>query len=226
MLYWSGGKDCAMALHRIATAESYRDYRVTRLLTTMTRGYDRISGHGVRRELLERQAGCLGIDLDLAYIPQEATMEQYEAVMDKALLRQRRNGVRVAAAGDIFVEKRRMGSFRRSGLQGCFPLQRRDPRQHARDFLRLGFQAYIVCVDSSVLPRSFVGRRIDDALLAELPPGVDPCGENGEFHTFAVDGPIFREPVNCEIGRIVRRKWFYFCDVATENQAGDATIRR
>jgi uncharacterized protein (TIGR00290 family) len=217
VLYWSGGKDCAMALQRIATSESYRDCRVTRLLTTMTRGYDRVSGHGVRRELLERQAECLGIDLDLAYIPQQATMDEYEAVMEDALRRHRAGGGAVAASGDIFVEKRRIGTFKKAGLRSCFPLYRRNPLRHTRELLRLGFQAYIVCVDSTVLAKSFVGRQIDEALLAELPPGVDPCGENGEFHTFVFDGPIFRRRVRCRLGRVVHREWFYFCDVLPED---------
>src|SRR5262245_26018012 len=205
VLYWSGGKDSAMAFHEVRTHERYSGYRVASLLTTLTEGFDRISGHGVRRSLLERQAACLGLDLHKTYIPQAATMEDYDAVIEEALLKYRREGTDVAVTGDICVEKRRMATFKKVGMHGCFPLMFSHRRQHVMKLIELGFKAYVVCVDSAVLDSSFVGRAIDQELVEQLPLRADPCGENGEFHTFVYDGPIFREPVKCKLGDIVFR---------------------
>jgi uncharacterized protein (TIGR00290 family) len=217
VLYWSAGKDSIMALREIEMQQRYKGYQVTRLLTTLTEGYDRISGHGVRRALLERQAACLGLDLHKTFIPKKSTMEEYEAVMEEALLKNKNEGVNVAATGDIFVEKRRMATLKRLGIKGCFPLIQKNTRDHVKTFIELGFKAYVVCVDSTVLDKSFVGRLVNSDFLAQLPVSIDPCGENGEFHTFVFDGPIFRAPVNCKLGDVVLREGFYFCDVVTDD---------
>ncbi len=213
VLYWSGGKDSAMAFHEIATHERYRDYEITSLLTTLTSGYDRITGHGVRRALLEMQAACLGLDVVLTYIPKKATMAQYEDVMEDALLKFMESGTKVAASGDVFVEKMRMATFKKVGMKGCFPLMMKSTRDHTLNLIDLGFRAYVICVDSNVLDESFVGRILDREFLEDLPFGVDPCGENGEYHTFVFDGPIFKKKVECRLGRIVFREGFYFRDV-------------
>jgi uncharacterized protein (TIGR00290 family) len=213
VLYWSGGKDCTMALHDLRHESAYDGLRVSCLLTTLTEGYDRVSGHGIRRALVERQAASLGLELHKTYIPQQASMDQYESVMEEALRFHRDAGARVAASGDVFVEKQRVSIFRRMGMRGCFPLWRRTTREQVEAFLALGFRALVVCVDSAVLDRSFVGRVLDREFLSALPPGVDPCGEHGEYHTFVFDGPMFREPVGYTLGEVVLRESLFFCDV-------------
>lgn len=217
VVYWSGGKDSAMAVYELLTDPRYRSYHVSTLLTTLTAAYDRITGHGVRRSLLERQAACLGVDLHKTFIPAGASMEDYDAVMDEALRGHKNNGAGVVATGDIFVEKRRIATFNRLRIRGCFPLLQRDPKAHARRFIDLGFKAYVVCVDARILDQSFVGQPLDGAFLDRLPSGVDPCGENGEFHSFVFDGPIFKERVRCRLGESVLRESFHFCDVVPED---------
>jgi len=218
VLYWSGGKDCAMALHDLRSSGRYTNgYRVSGLLTTLTEGYDRISGHGVRNSILDQQADCLRMKVRKTYISRTASMEEYEGVVEKALTQEREQGVRVAATGDIFIEKRRMSTLKGLGLLGCFPLQKRDAMDHMRKLLELGFKAYVVCVDSKVLDQSFAGRLVDPDFMNRLPPGVDPCGENGEYHTFTFDGPIFAEPVRCRVGEIVFREGYYFSDILPDN---------
>lgn len=217
LMYWSGGKDSVMALYEAKTNRRYRDHRVTSLLTTLTEGYDRISGHGVRRLLLEHQAECLGLGLLKTYIPKGAAMSQYEAVIEDALTQQKTQGTTLAATGDIFIEKRRMATFKKTGMKGCFPLMRKNSYEHISKIIDLGFKVYVVCVDGAVLDQSYVGRMIDREFLNDLPSGVDLCGENGEFHTFVVDGPMFKKPVKCKLGEVVFRESFYFCDLLPDN---------
>lgn len=210
---WSGGKDSAMAFHAL---QSTPEYRVTALLTTVTEGYDRISMHGVRRALLERQAESIGLPLHAVLIPPQCTNATYEARMKEALLEHLALGVRQVAFGDIFLEDLRVYRERnlaQVGMTAIFPIWKRDTRELARDFVRLGFRAIAVCVDPRVLDPSFAGRVLDESFFADLPPGVDPCGENGEFHTFVFDGPIFRKPVYCLLGEKVTRDGFCFCDL-------------
>jgi uncharacterized protein (TIGR00290 family) len=218
MFYWSGGKDSAMAFYELKTHPRYSGYRIVRLLTTLTEGYDRISGHGVRRSLLEYQASCLGLDLMKTYISRNATMEEYEYVIEEALLKHKKAGTTIAATGDIFVEKRRMATFKKMGMKGCFPLMLEDPHKYMRRFIKLGFKAYVVCVDSTILDASFVGRVLDEDFLNQLPVHVDPCGENGEYHTFVFDGPIFKERIACRLGEVILRESFYFCDILIDNE--------
>jgi diphthamide synthase (EF-2-diphthine--ammonia ligase) len=125
----------------------------------------------------------------------------------------RSQGVRVAASGDIFVEKQRVATFKKMGFMGCFPLWERTTHEQIRAVLAAGIKAYVVCVDSAVLDTSFVGRVLDADFLSQLPPFVDPCGEHGEFHTFVYDGPMFREPIKCRFGEVVLRESLYFCDL-------------
>ncbi len=210
---WSGGKDSAMALHAL---QSERDYRVTALLTTIAEEYDRISMHGVRRMLLERQAASIGLPLHAILIPPHCMNATYEARMKEVLSKHVARGVRHVAFGDIFLEDLRAYRERNLAqlkLEALFPIWKRDTRQLARDFVRLGFRAVAVCVDPRVLPASFAGRMLDESFFADLPPGVDPCGENGEFHTFVFDGPNFRERVQLQIGDKVTRDGFCFCDL-------------
>src|SRR5450759_4054481 len=213
---WSGGKDSAMALHVLQSAHGYR---VTALLTTVTEEYDRISMHGVRRELLERQAESLGLPLHAVLIPPHCINATYEARMKEALGEQLAQGVQRVAFGDIFLEDLRAYRERnlaQLGMAALFPIWKRDTRVRARECLRLGFRAIAVCVDPRVLDPSFAGRMLDESFFTDLPPGVDPCGENGEFHTFVFDGPVFRTPVRFAAGEKVLRDGFCFCDLLPE----------
>lgn len=217
---WSGGKDSALALHEINTNQRYSRYIVTKLLTTVTEGYDRISGHGVRNVLLARQAASIGVNVQEAYIHQKSTMDEYESVMEEAYLNCRSAGSTTIAFGDIFLkklQKRRLESLDKIQMAGLFPLWQRGSRQIAKDTIALGFKAYVVCVDARLLDKSFVGRCVDEDFLRQLPVGIDPCGENGEFHTFVWDGPLFREQVRCKLGDIVLRGSNFYCDVLPDD---------
>ncbi len=213
---WSGGKDSAMAFHAL---KANQDRRVTALLTTITEEYDRISMHGVRRVLLERQAASIGLPLEPVLIPPQCVNTVYEQRMAKALARHFSNGVRKVAFGDIFLEDLRAYRERNLaliGMEGIFPIWMRDTRALAREFLQLGFRAITVCVNPQALDPSFAGRELDADFFADLPPGVDPCGENGEFHTFVFDGPVFAAPIRFRVGEKVMRDGFCFCDLLPE----------
>ncbi|HKH44882.1 MAG TPA: ATP-binding protein [Thermoanaerobaculia bacterium] len=213
LLSWSGGKDSSLALHALRQTPGLE---VAGLLTTVTEDYDRISMHGVRRTLLERQAAEAGLPLHVVLIPRECTNEIYEERMTAVLTGIRDAGIRRVAFGDLFLEDIR--AYRESrlagfGMEAIFPVWGRDTAELARDFLRLGFAAVLVCVDTETLAPAFAGRAFDEDLLRDLPPGVDPCGENGEFHTFVHAGPIFRAPVPIRVGGVEDRGRFHYCDL-------------
>ena len=214
IMSWSGGKDSSMALYY---ARKREDLKVIALLTTVTEGYDRISMHGVRRILLEQQADSIGIPVEKVYITQKASNEEWEAKMREILLRYKNQGITSVVIGDIFLEdlrKYREEKLSEVDLTGIFPVWKRDTAELARTFIDLGFKAILTCVDSQILPKEFAGRLFDHQLLADLPKNVDPCGENGEFHSFVFDGPIFRDPISCQKGDIVLRdQRYYFCDL-------------
>jgi len=201
-------------------------YEVIALLTTVTEDYDRVSMHGVRRALLECQARSLGLPLELVFIPKSATNENYERAMGETLTRAQRQGVSSVAVGDISLEdlrKYREKNLARIGMKAVFPIWRRDTSEMARTFVRLGFKAVVTCVDTQALDARFAGREFDARFLADLPAGVDPCAENGEFHTFAYDGPIFHEPIACQKGETVLRDGrFCFCDLLASRSAINA----
>lgn len=202
-----------MALHSILQQKSHR---VISLLTTITDEYDRISMHGVQRLLLERQAESIGFPLHKVFLPPQCTNVIYETRMEQALGVHLVRGVRHVGFGDIFLEDLRAyreQNLARMGMSAVFPIWKRDTRDLASSFLELGFRAVAVCVDLRILDASFAGRFLDAAFFRDLPPGADPCGENGEFHTFVFDGPIFKEPVRFSIGEKVVRDSFCFCDL-------------
>jgi uncharacterized protein (TIGR00290 family) len=210
---WSGGKDSALTLWTLRRQGRKPDA----LITTVTEGFDRISMHGVRRELLARQADALAIPLVEVVIPPACVNEIYEARMAHAFALPPLRDVEEVAFGDLFLEDVRAYREQRlaaDGKRGRFPLWGRDTTKLAREFIAAGFKAKIVCLDPQVLDPSLAGRAYDERLLAELPPEVDPCGENGEFHTFVHAGPIFTEPIACETGEVVERDGFVFCDLA------------
>jgi uncharacterized protein (TIGR00290 family) len=211
-LSWSGGKDSALVLWTLRRQRLEPEA----LITTVTESYERISMHGVRRELLARQAEVLGIPLVEVLIPPGCVNEVYEARMAEAFAASPLAGVEAVAFGDLFLEDVRAyreGRLVAAGKRGLFPLWGHDTAALAREFVDAGFEATLVCVDPRALDSSFAGRRYDERLLAELPPGIDPCGENGEFHTFVSAGPIFAAPIACERGEIVERDGFVFCDL-------------
>jgi uncharacterized protein (TIGR00290 family) len=191
------------------------------LITTVTESYERISMHGVRRELLVRQAEALRLPLVEVVIPRECVNDVYEAQMAEAFAAPPLSSVEAVAFGDLFLEDVRAYREERlaaGGKRGLFPLWGRDTTALAREFLDAGFEATLVCLDPRALGASFAGRRYEERLLEELPPGVDPCGENGEFHTFVTAGPIFAEPIACETGEIVERDGFVFCDLLSRRR--------
>jgi uncharacterized protein (TIGR00290 family) len=213
---WSGGKDSAMALH---TLLQQKEFRVTGLLTTVTEGFERISMHGVRRELLKRQADSIGLPLHEVRIAPQCVNLIYEQRMEEALLVHYEQGVRKVAFGDIFLEDLRAyreKNLSRIGMTALFPLWKRDTRELIWMFHEERFRSIAVCVDSKVLDPSFAGRELDESFFRDLPPHADPCGENGEFHTFVFDGPIFQTPVRVRTGEVVTRDSFVFCDLLPE----------
>lgn len=211
-LSWSGGKDSALALQAVRGQGMEPDA----LITTITDGYERISMHGVRRELLALQATLLGVPVVEVVIPPGCMNEVYEARMAQAFASELLSGVDAVAFGDLFLEdvrayrEERLASAHKRGL---FPLWGRNTTELAREFIAAGFQAVIACLDPRALDPAFAGRAYDQSLLDELPASVDPCGENGEFHTFVHAGPIFARTIGCETGEIVERDGFVFCDL-------------
>ncbi len=215
VLAWSGGKDSAMALHALLRSGRYE---VVSLLTTVSKQYERISHHGVRVELLEQQAAALNMRLHKLYLhPANCSIEDYEAVMEKAMLQYKQNDVLTVAFGDIFLEdlrEYRQRNLAKVGMKGIFPIWGRDTTELVHTFIALGFKACLTCVDGRKLGEAFAGRPINADLIRDLPDGVDPCGENGEFHSFVCDGPIFSRPVLHTTGEVVLRdNGFYYCDL-------------
>jgi len=211
---WSGGKDSALSLYML---QKLHNYEIAALLTSVTEGYDRISMHGVRRVLLGQQAQSMELPLEILYITRNSSNEEYEARMKDKLLLYKSQGVSSVVFGDIFLEdlrKYRENNLEQVGMKGIFPIWKRDTTELAHTFIDLDFKAVITCVDSQSLDGKFAGRYFDNRFLSELPAKVDPCGENGEFHSFVYDGPIFSERIRFRRGKVVLRdNRFYFCDL-------------
>ena len=211
---WSGGKDSALAFYE---AEKSGNYDIFTLLTTVTKDYDRISMHGVRVELLQRQAASIGINLIKVFISRKSSNQEYESRLRGALEECKQKNTFRVAFGDIFLEdlrKYRVDKLREVELEAIFPLWKISTKELASRFINLGFKAVISCVDSKVLGKEFVGKDFDKEFLSKLPDSVDPCGENGEFHSFVYDGPVFKEKIPHKLGEIVLRdERFYFCDL-------------
>ncbi|MBD0258499.1 MAG: diphthine--ammonia ligase [Cytophagales bacterium] len=204
---WSGGKDSTLALYHLLQDDAYN---TVQLLTTASETLRRVSMHGVRMELVERQAQALGLPLHWLRLPEQVPMPVYERMMEDMLTAFRAQQYDYSVFGDIFLED--LKAFReknlaRIGMQGVFPLWKRDSRQLVEEFIELGFKAVVVCVNAKYLDASFAGRPLDYDFLRDLPPGVDPCGENGEYHSFVYDGPLFREPVRFALGEKVFRTY-------------------
>lgn len=212
---WSGGKDSTLALYKVLREKQF-DIRY--LLTTLNEEADRISMHGVRSELLAAQAESLGIPAKKVHLPASSDMQAYESAMSTAIEELKSEGISDCIFGDIFLEDLRTyreEKLREVSISAHFPLWKRNTSELVHEFIDLGFKTIVVCVDASKLDESFVGRIIDHQFLKDLPNDVDPCGENGEFHTFVFDGPIFKHPIPFEIGEKVLKSY------TSQNQAGD-----
>jgi uncharacterized protein (TIGR00290 family) len=223
ILSWSGGKDCALACYLI---QDSGDYEIVALLTTITEDYDRVSMHGVRRNLIEQQAESLGLSLETVFIPAESTNKEYELRVGEVLSGYKEHNVTAVAFGDVFLEdvrRYREENLARAGMEAVFPLWGRETAELIGEFMDMGFEAIITCVDSRMLGPLFLGKRLDRDLLSRLPSGVDIGGENGEFHSFVFDGPIFTQKINVSVGEVVLRDSFYFCDLLPEEETNSVS---
>lgn len=228
---WSSGKDSALALYKTLKE---KQFEITSLLTSINQEFQRISMHGVHVSLLEKQAESLGFPLVKMEIPKEPTMEEYRESMTKTMNKFKDQGVTHSIFGDIFLEdlrKYREDQLQSIGMEGVFPLWKINTTELIHEFLDLGFKTIVTCVNETYLDKSFAGRIIDENFIKDLPENVDPCGENGEFHTFTFDGPIFKTPIDFEIGEIVKKTYpkpksdendeegeyvFWFCDLISK----------
>ena len=216
---WSSGKDSALALHEVRRSG---DVEVSRLLVTMNASADRVAMHAVRRTLLEAQAAALGLPLHLVQLPWPCPNSEYERLMTSAVEAARADGATAIVFGDLFL--RDIRAYREQQLDGTgltplFPLWERPTDELANRMIDVGIDAVVTCVDPKPLDPSFAGRSFDASFLADLPSAVDPCGENGEFHTFVRDAPGFSGPIAAEVGEVVERDGFVFCDVLPINAA-------
>jgi len=204
---WSGGKDSALALYHVLKE---RKLEVCQLMTTVNSHYDRISMHGVRKELLYAQGASIGIPIKEIRLPEMPSMSEYDQIMRDTLETLKSQTITHSIFGDIFLEdlkRYREEKLEEVGLKGHFPLWKRDTRELVHEFIDLGFKTVVVCTKSNLLPAEFVGRVIDHDFLKDLPKEVDPCGENGEFHTFVFDGPIFDQPIDFSLGEKIFRTY-------------------
>jgi uncharacterized protein (TIGR00290 family) len=212
LIAWSGGKDSAMALWQLPP-----EHRPIALLTNVQAAQGRVSVHGVRRDLIERQAAALGLPLHIVELPEAPSNAEYEAQIEAALAPFQAQGVAHIVYGDLFladIRAYRDAHLARIGMQGVYPLWKRDTAALIRAFIGAGFRAIVTCVDTTQLDASFTGREVDETFLRDLPAGVDPCGENGEFHTFVYAGPLFKEPLLVTIGDTFwMNDRFWYCDL-------------
>lgn len=221
---WSTGKDSALALHYLLQDENYTvDY----LLTSVNAHYQRVTMHGLSVELLQQQFDAIGIPNGIIQLPDQPSNDEYERLMDEKVKQLKAEGFEYSAFGDILLEdlkKYRQQQLEPFGIKTVFPLWQKDTHQLMEEFIALGFKTIVVCVNSDLLDSSFTGRIIDKQFLDDLPKEVDPCGENGEFHTFCFDAPYFNNPIEFEIGETVYREYthgesksrFWFCDLLSK----------
>lgn len=213
---WSGGKDSALALYRLLQDPQYE---VVALLTTYNEHFARVSMHGISLALSEQQAQSIGLPLDKVFVSERSSNEEYTLKMAERMLFYKEQGVTTVAFGDIFLQdlrEWREGNLAEIGMRAIFPLWKNDTRELVREFVALGFASRVCCVSEQHLDETALGRDVDLAFIESLPAGVDPCGENGEFHSFAYAGPIFKEPLAITTGERVHRDGFWFCDLLSE----------
>ncbi len=213
LLSWSSGKDSAWALHVLRRRT---DLEVVGLVTTLNEVHQRVAIHGVRRELLEYQAETVGLPLRIVDLPSPCSNDEYESAMRRLISSARDSGVECMAFGDLFLQdirRYREEKMAGTGVTPLFPLWEMDTRVLAREMIGGGLRAFVSCLDPKQVPMDCAGREFNDELLRSLPPGVDPCGENGEFHTFAFDGPMFAHPLSVVPGEVVERDGFVYADL-------------
>jgi uncharacterized protein (TIGR00290 family) len=206
-LNWSSGKDAALALYKL---QQDNEYSVEKIVTTVNTDFDRISMHGIRTELLIKQAENVGVPLHQIKLQGEVSMEEYNKVMEMETNKFLDEGFTHSVFGDIFLEdlkRYREKHLEEIGLKAVFPLWKQNTEKLLEEFISEGFKAIVVCVNTNKLDRSFCGRMLDKDFLNDLPEDVDPCGENGEFHTFVFDGPIFKKPIDFKIGELVEKSY-------------------
>jgi uncharacterized protein (TIGR00290 family) len=227
VMSWSGGKDSVMALHELLGAS---ECEIVELMATVSEEYRRVSHHGVREELLDAQAATIGIPLKKVYLPSGqgggCTNDVYEEIMRRAMVSYKTRGIETVAFGDLFLEDLRAwreANLAKAGMRGLFPIWKRNTAELAHEVIRLGYKAYLSCVEAHVGP-GFAGRLYDEKFLSELPSTVDPCGENGEFHSFVFDGPMFAKPVAVEVGELVTRDGRFYADLLPESQRSDKCV--
>jgi len=222
-LSWSSGKDSAWTLHALRQRS---DVEVVGLMTTVNRVYQRISIHSVRLDLLQRQAKAVGLPLYQIGLPHPCSNADYEAAMETFIRRARKEGIESMAFGDLFLadirayREARLGG---TGITPLFPIWQTPTDELAKQMTESGLRAVITCVDPQQLPAGFAGREFNQQFLADLPTGVDPCGERGEFHTFAFAGPMFRNAIDIEVGEICEREGFVYADVLPTGAANTKT---
>lgn len=219
VLSWSSGKDSAFALYKLLENPNYE---VISLLTTITGEYDRVSMHGVRRSLVEQQAIAVNLPLITVFIPANCSDTIYASIMEEEMQRLRLSGITTVAFGDIYlqdVRSYRENNLAKVGMKCLFPLWGMDSLSLVESFIGAGFKSITTCIDTRVITEKFLGRVIDSSFIKELPKGVDPCGENGEFHSFAFDGPIFSQKIPFVSGESVLRDSFYFIDLLPVNKS-------
>lgn len=207
LFHWSGGKDSSIALLKLLKSD---EVRVDLLLTSVNKEHNRVTMHGVRRELIERQAESIGLPLDTVELPEQPDMATYDKLMSEKMETLRDEGFTHAAFGDIFLEdlkKYREKQMKQAGFEPLFPIWQEDTSGLIRNFIDDGFKAVVVSANSDKLDRNFAGRVINREFLNDLPDDVDPCGENGEFHTFVYDGPIFKNPISFKLGEVIYREY-------------------
>jgi uncharacterized protein (TIGR00290 family) len=213
LVSWSSGKDSAWTLHVLRHSG---EYEIVGLLTTFNAAFDRVAMHGVRRELVEAQAASTGLPLWAVPLPWPCSNDQYEAVMAATCARAIGEGIEAVAFGDLFLEdvrRYREDCMRAAGLTPIFPLWQINTTQLIREMWAGALRCRIACLDPAKLPAAFAGRELDQLTVDEFPPGIDPCGENGEFHTFAYEGPMFAEAVQIQNGESITRDGFVFTDL-------------
>jgi uncharacterized protein (TIGR00290 family) len=213
LVSWSTGKDSAWCLHTLRAASGVE---VVGLLATVNEAYSRVAMHGVRYELLQAQSAAVGLPLVVVRLPSVCSNATYDAAMEEVMTRARDEGVEAVAFGDLFLEdvrRYREERLGRVGMAALFPLWGQPTRALAEEMIVAGLRARLTCVDPRALPAAFAGREFDHAFLGELPAGVDPCGENGEFHSFAWDGPMLARPIGVQMGEVVLRDGFVFADL-------------
>ncbi|MCL4325930.1 MAG: diphthine--ammonia ligase [Candidatus Thermoplasmatota archaeon] len=214
---WSGGKDSALALYNIKQSS---EYKVISLLTTVTFEFHRVTMHGVEISLLNKQVESIGIPLNIVYIPQKCSMKMYENIMAKEMDLYRQDGIEYVVFGDIFLEdvrNYRDKNLKNINMNGIYPLWHKNSHDLALAFIKSGFKAIVVTVDSKKLNKSYAGKEYDEDFIKNLPENVDPCGENGEFHTFVYDGPIFEHPVIFIKKNTLFRDGFYYTNITCTN---------